>query len=128
MYYFSESQPGFLIGSINKTLPKDAIKLTEQQYQNLLIKQVEGFEVKVVDGVVLSLIPPQDQEYLKLSERFWRDLEIKRADIELYKVQDSDSKCFGSVSDWRNYRKSLRSWPEQPNFPNKEFRPVAPDA
>lgn len=61
-------------------------------------------------------------------ERFWRDKELKRADIELYKVQDGDVKAFGSVSAWRDYRKALRAWPEKAEFPKQEFRPKAPDA
>lgn len=61
-------------------------------------------------------------------ERVWRNIEINRADIELNKVQDSDPKAKGAVSQWREYRKALRAWPEHADFPNKEKRPVAPDA
>jgi len=61
------------------------------------------------------------------SERGWRNLELLRSDIELFKVQDADPKSACSVSDWRAYRKLLRGWPEHGDFPNKEFRPTAPD-
>ena len=61
-------------------------------------------------------------------ERSWRDAELIRADIELNKVQDSDPKSVGSVSQWREYRKALRSYPESEGFPNKDLRPVSPDA
>lgn len=65
---------------------------------------------------------------LEVQERVWRDKELLRADIELYKVQDSDPKAVGSVAQWREYRKALRSYPESEGFPNKDKRPVAPDA
>lgn len=65
---------------------------------------------------------------VEFQERLWRDSELDRADIELYKVQDSDPKAKGSVSEWREYRKALRAYPESEGFPNKESRPVAPDA
>lgn len=70
---------------------------------------------------------PSPQE-LNIVELSWLDVELIRASNELDKVQDSDPKSVGSVSDWRNYRKALRSWPEALSFPNKEFRPKAPDA
>lgn len=63
----------------------------------------------------------------EFQERLWRDSELDRADIELYKVQDSDPKAKGSVSGWREYRKALRAYPESEGFPNQESRPVAPD-
>lgn len=61
-------------------------------------------------------------------ERFWRDSELLRSDVELYKAQDADPKSVGSVADWRAYRKSLRAWPESEYFPNVKYRPTAPDA
>ena len=68
---------------------------------------------------------PLTDEQLASMERVWRNGELDRADIELNKVQDGMG--FGSVSEWREYRKALRDWPEHPDFPNKEFRPKAPD-
>ena len=65
---------------------------------------------------------------LSYTERAWRDSELIRSDIELYKVQDSDPKAVGIVAGWREYRKALRAWPEHKDFPNKEKRPVSPDA
>jgi hypothetical protein len=63
---------------------------------------------------------------LAVVERNWRDSELINADIELNKVQDSDPKATGTVSDWRTYRKALRAWPEDKNFPKQEFRPKSP--
>jgi len=68
---------------------------------------------------------PPSSEY---RERQWRDTELERADVELFKVQDGDPKAVGSVSDWRQYRKELRAWPEHEGFPLKANRPKAPDA
>ena len=65
-------------------------------------------------------------EQLEAEERAWRDEELKRADIELNKVQDGVG--VGVVGDWREYRCLLRDWPEHASFPDSEFRPVAPDA
>lgn len=67
-------------------------------------------------------------EQLAETERVWRNNELIRSDIELNKVQDSDPKAFGSVGIWRDYRKSLRAWPESIYFPEKTKRPVTPDS
>jgi hypothetical protein len=60
-------------------------------------------------------------------ETSWVSQEMLRVRDEIEKLQDSDSSANGTISDWRVYRKSLRSWAEHHNFPNKEFRPKAPD-
>lgn len=56
--------------------------------------------------------------------RMWRNAELFRADIELYKVQDGMGT--GSVSEWRAYRCALRNWPDTADFPTTP--PKAPDS
>ena len=58
--------------------------------------------------------------------RIWRDAELARSDIMLYKIQDGMPNL-GSVGDWRKYRIALRTWPEVEGFPSVHTRPVAPD-
>lgn len=80
------------------------------------------------DETSIHLAANTNTEDPSLTERLWRDSELVHADIELYKVQDSGPKAKGSVSEWREYRRKLRDYPESEGFPNKESRPVAPDA
>lgn len=58
--------------------------------------------------------------------REWRNAELARADIELYKAQDGD-KTVGTIKSWRDYRVALRAWPQTEGFPSMDTRPVAPD-
>lgn len=67
-------------------------------------------------------------EELAAEERIWRDAELLRADEELNKVQDSDPKAIGTVTQWREYRRALRGIPELAGFPTSHVRPIAPDA
>lgn len=125
MWYFSKSTNGFYNKEVNGSdIPKDVVVVPEHEYLKLrgksLSTNLEGFPV------ILECVDTLDS--IILQERVWRDGELLRADIEIYKVQDSDSKAKGSISDWRAYRKSLRGWPENKDFPNKDFRPAAPDA
>ncbi|ABC27288.1 hypothetical protein HCH_00377 [Hahella chejuensis KCTC 2396] len=81
-----------------------------------------------VDGGKATLIP-FDHDAAALAaqmsaERAWRDAELKRADIELFKVEDRDSD--GQAQRWRAYRCALRDYPQQADFPQC-VRPSAPD-
>ena len=47
-------------------------------------------------------------------ERQWRNSELTKTDIELYKLQDGMGT--GSIEALRLYRNALRKWPENANF------------
>lgn len=125
--YFDPVSNGFYQSDIHKSIPSTAIEITDKKRWELVDGMSKGLEI-VSEGGNLKLIPKPSTEDESLVERLWRDSELARADIELYKVQDSDPKSKGSVSEWREYRKALRAYPESEWFPNKESRPVAPDA
>lgn len=76
---------------------------------------------------MFKIDPTKISEKQSADERTWRNEELVRADRCLNKVQDGASSV-GTVSDWRKYRNELRDWPDHESFPNKVFRPVAPDA
>ena len=84
-------------------------------------------EISADEVVRLNSAKPQVDISI-IEERLWRDAELVRADTELYKVQDGDPKAVGAVAGWREYRNTLRAWPEHRDFPNKDKRPVSPDA
>ena len=55
-------------------------------------------------------------------ERAWRNSELAKTDIELYKLQDGMEE--GSIEALRLYRNALRKWPENENFPDSTYRPT----
>lgn len=133
-YYYSPKQDAIYPGEYKEhykrvnSWPADATEISVAIFEEFsLSTPPEGYK-RGWDGVCLVWRPvyksPLD---LPKEERVWRNAELIRADIVLNKVQDSDPKAVGSVSDWRNYRKSLRAWPEHQDFPKTEFRPKAPD-
>ena len=126
-FYYDPESKGFYQTDFHKIIPKTAVEITDKFRWELINGQSTGKEISFEQGVI-SL---EDKEF-KLTEIFslerdWRDAQLTYADIELNKVQDSDPKAIGSVSDWRAYRKALRAWPEHKDFPNKDKRPVSPD-
>lgn len=126
--YFDPISKGFYQSDIHKKVPSTAVEITDKKRWELIAGQSEG-KVITVAGADIGLKEPDPiTEDPSIPERAWRNTELNRADVELYKVQDSDPKAVGTVAGWREYRKTLRAWPEQEEFPNKEKRPVSPDA
>lgn len=124
--YYSPSKNAFYESEINTSIPEDVLEITEKKKQELLSGQAKG--LVITPDVSGNPILKGDLDNLENKlEIIWRNSELVKADIELNKVQDSDPKAVGTVSQWREYRKALRGWPENSNFPNKEFRPKAPD-
>ena len=54
------------------------------------------------------------------SERAWRDAELAKTDIDIYKLEDAGL----DATAYRAYRMALRDYPQQPDFPNGT-RPTA---
>jgi hypothetical protein len=82
--------------------------------------------VDMSEGDVDAHLSQEDTEHGVSVEKFWRDSELCRADIELNKAEDSDDASV--VKGWRDYRKLLRAYPEVKGFPDSGLRPLAPDA
>jgi hypothetical protein len=127
--FYSPSTGGFYHKTVHgKNMPVDIVSVSTQKYEELMVGQALGKQITPSEGGMPELteyIP--STETLKEVERSWRNSELFRADVGLYKAQDSDPKASGSVAAWREYRKALRAWPDHKEFPNIEFRPVAPD-
>lgn len=54
------------------------------------------------------------------AERAWRDAELAKTDIDIYKLEDAGL----DATAYRAYRMALRDYPQQPDFPNGT-RPTA---
>ena len=82
--------------------------------------------VEAPDGVVIGWIDngdgtfsaplkqPITDEELIANERNWRDAKLKAIDIEIFKAEDNGD----DESSLRNYRRALRNYPQQEDFPH----------
>lgn len=127
MYYFDLVTQGFYDSEINKKIPDSAKRIESSKYTELVEGICRGKIVSEINGEFHLIEYSESLEDKAERERGWRNKELSRSDIELNKVQDSDPKAIGTVSQWRDYRKYLRAWPEKPEFPQTAFRPKAPD-
>lgn len=107
-------------------LPEDLVAVScDDFYQYAIAPPPDGKIRGYKDGSLVWVDRGIDNSVVEYT---WVSEELTRARGELEKVQDSDSSSTGTVSSWRDYRKQLRVWEDNENFPNKEFRPKAPDA
>ena len=126
--FYSKSTGGFYDTAIHgENMPADAVNITKEEHAALMVGQSSG-KIITADANGRPFLMDAPDPAVSVSERAWRDSELIRSDIELYKVQDSDPKAVGTVAGWREYRKALRDWPENKDFPNKDKRPASPDA
>jgi hypothetical protein len=86
-------------------------------------KYLEWVEAGNTPAPLLTLEEVQTLDAVAAREK--RDSELARADIQLLRVQDGNTKI-GTQKAWREYRNALREWPSTGNFP--KVIPVAPDA
>jgi len=124
--YYDPISKGFYQDDIHRTIPSSSVEISDELRWELLDEVSSGKEIVFKDGILTSETVVATYQNVVDSERLWRDSELQYADIELYKVQDSDSKAVSTVAAWREYRKLLRSWPEHPKFPDTKYRPNSP--
>ena len=124
--FYSGITGGFYDSNVHNTVPEDAVEVTSEERQVLLIGTSKGQIIRMSDGKpVLQDLPPPTRDELAIIERGWRDGELRKADIEVFKAEDAIG-AFNAES-WRSYRLLLRAWPESVDFPDSAKRPVAPD-
>lgn len=132
-YYFSAETLGFYPESMKPryeatgTWPGDTKLCTNEQYLTYSKNPPEGKTRGAGDNGLprwIDVILTPDE--LAIIERAWRDGELQRADIEVFKAEDTAGAF--NAEDWRLYRKNLRSWPDSVDFPDSTKRPAAPDA
>ena len=126
--YYNPENEGFYHSDFYKNIPASAIEISKQQYNDFCKAQYLGKRIDY-DGENFHAVDRQlSLEDLTRIENSWVSSEITRAGEQLNLVQDSDPLAVGTVGSWRDYRKQLRVWQDNEKFPNKEFRPKAPDA
>lgn len=113
----------------NNTWPVDAVEVPHESYIEFgegkpPFGKIRGCDTNGYPAWVDLVVSDSQNAVVEAS---WIQQELDRATEELNKVQDSDPKAVGTVSEWRNYRKEVRAWNENPLFPDKLKRPVSPD-
>lgn len=132
LYSFKES--GWFSTKYNLVIPEDAVLVDEVTMLKLKAGLAAG-QVLVKDQngkPCLADRPPPSVDTLAEIERRWRDRQQALADplvvrhrdeVELGKQPTLDEVLYEEL---QVYRAALRDWPQSPDFPQAEHRPVAP--
>lgn len=107
-------------------VPEDAISCSYSEFELYGLSVPPLGKMRGYTGVICWV---EDESYMDSAisnEHLWIQNELSVVRTEIEKLQDQDSGSFGTLAVWRNYRKQLRSWPESPEFPNVQARPVSP--
>ena len=133
MYYFSPATSGFYHADLHGlNIPADAFELSEGEYCALVSNAPKGTVLSLdKDGrperVLLAIESDDDLE------RAWRNKVLESTQwLVLRDVEEMES---GGGTTLRAeefkqllaYRQALRDWPNAPDFPDAQSRPVEPD-
>lgn len=133
MRYYSESTGSTYIAGMHKSMPDDAVEITEELFESVIASPPIG-KVRLHKNGIPYLCDPQPQtsDELAAIERVWRDAEI--ASLK-WLVDRHREQCDIGIpttispeqfSQLLVYTQSLRDWPASPDFPQQKERPEAP--
>lgn len=133
--FYSAIEGGFFSSQISgSNVPSDAAEITAVEHVALLNGLREGRLIYLDDRgrPVLGSIPVQAGPDLSAQERSWRD-QVMLAAIGLRDRHRDQLEIGGATTltsekfnELLLYIQALRDWPQSPDFPDIERRPVAP--
>ncbi|MBH3412826.1 phage tail protein [Pseudomonas putida] len=132
--FFSPSSGFFYDDQVNSVIPADAREIPAELRDYLLSQQKEGRQV-VADAngnPMLAAAPPADPEVLAGIERQWRDAQLLATDGVVSRHRDELEEGVATTltpeqyAGLQAYRRALRNWPADGEFPLVEHRPPEP--
>lgn len=134
MFYSKTTGCCYLQGMHDGQIPEDAVPISKERYQAVIAEPVPGMvRGHDAEGLPILVVPKTSPDELMRDERAWRDAEIER--VKWLRERHRDEQDVGEpttltadqFSELLAYVKSLRDWPQSPDFPSTEYRPVAPE-
>jgi len=133
-FYSRETNCTYLAG-FHDVMPDDVVPMSEQRYQEVIANPVPG-KVRGIDadGLPILIDPPgKTLDEIGQDERAWRDAEIERVKWlrerhrDQLEIDEQTTLTADQFTELLVYVQRLRDWPQSPEFPTQEFRPVVPD-
>ncbi|MDH1526712.1 phage tail assembly chaperone [Pseudomonas mosselii] len=135
MLLTSKTTRNFYDPTVSTDIPDDAVKISIAVHTALFEGQISTGKVIEWgdDGYpFLADPPPTSQVDLEAGERYWRDAQLLSTDPLVSRhrdeLEEGSETTLTSVqySELQAYRRSLRNWPENGEFPLAQHRPGAP--
>ncbi|WP_123573712.1 phage tail assembly chaperone [Pseudomonas chlororaphis] len=130
--FSSRSQKCFLDDSIN-ILPDDAFLITAEEHAAYLHGEMDGKAINYeTEPPTLVERPSPPPEVLAEVERNWRGIQLEATDGVVSRHRDEVEEGSATTltaeryAELQSYRRALRNWPENGEFPLANHRPVTP--
>jgi len=131
-FYSQSTKTTYLMG-LHTSIPDDAVEISDERYLSVIGNPSPG-KIRVHDELGLPYLIDAPEVLLDpaAQERQWRDAELSsfmwlrerhRDQLEIATATTLTSEQFKELL---VYMQSLRDWPQSPDFPQAEHRPVAP--
>lgn len=133
MRYYSKTTGSTYIAGMHGSMPADAVEISEALYLSVIGNPAPG-KIRAHDdrGLPYLIDAPEATPDPANQERQWRDAELNsvmwlrerhRDQLEIGATTSIDAEQFKELL---TYMQALRDWPQSPDFPQIELRPVAP--
>lgn len=133
--YYSPSTPGFFSAVIyrKEQMPLDVVPISLEQHQALMLGESLGKVITLNDkGVPVLSEPVEAPVDMSANEREWRDAQLQS--VMWLRERHRDQQEIGGdttlsadqFAELLVYMQALRDWPQTPDFPASDHRPVPP--
>lgn len=131
--FFCEETCGFYLPGMQPT-DLACVEISKEAHEQLRAQNAAGKIISAsTDGVPIAIDPPPPSEEQKASqERAWRDIQVSEAVGMRDRHRDQleiDVETTLTAEQFKEllvFMQALRDWPQSPDFPDSESRPVAP--
>lgn len=134
-YYSKTTGCTYLTSTHGAKMPPDAVPIDEERYLSVFGNPPPG-KIRSHDAqglpILIDPLPPS-VETISARERLWRDAEIEgvkwlrerhRDQLDLAEQTTLTPEQFNELL---AYIQALRDWPQSPDFPDSQHRPIAPE-
>lgn len=133
MRFYSQTTQTTYLRGMHASMPDDAVEITDELYLAVIGNPPTG-KVRAHDDRGLPYLVDTSEVVLDFAapERDWRD--TKLSSVMWLRERHRDQLEIGTATTLTGeqfkellvYMQSLRDWPQSPDFPQAEHRPVAP--
>lgn len=133
MRYYSKSTGSTYIAGLHGSMPADAVEISEDLYLSVIGNPASG-KARAHDdrGLPYLIDAPVQLPDLQAQEREWRDSELMTATgmrdrhRDQLEIEVETTLPAEQFKELLLYMQALRDWPQSPDFPDIELRPIAP--
>ncbi len=131
-FYSESTQTSYLLG-IHSVMPNDAVEISEALYLSVIGNPPAG-KIRAHDenGLPYLVDAPVQAFDPDAHEREWRDaalasvMWLRERHRDQVEISEQTTLTAEQFAELLVYMQALRDWPQSPDFPDVEHRPVAP--